>query len=671
MPPTAFFFAAQELNTPPASVSGMVAKRILVLFMLLALPAASAFAADGLQKAGVIEIFLNQEASAVGVEETSSGGIIDYFSANVSLYPRESEGQVLVSRDVSTLPKAGVEYVNGNMIISWKDPTEPMLKFFIESRVRVLNYLYKVKSPIPFPYGEYSSGPFGKDVNLYKRQSKSIVLSDAIRKKSSEIIEGETDYYRAVFKVGEWVNKNINYSLDTLTADAVQDSDWVLQNRYGVCDEITVLFIALLRASDIPARFVAGQVYSEKEKGFGSHGWAEVYFPGVGWVPFDVTFSQLGWIDPTHIKLDTELDPAESSVSYEWKARGMDMNMNPFRIDAKIALVSGEIQKHAEMGMEPLRNDVSNGSFVPVKLTIRNLEAYYLPVTITFTKAPELLEPNTRTVLLQPYEEKALFWTVAIPANMTGGYYITYIEAGSPFAGIAGANITFGEGYSHYSREWAEETAGRLAPREEKAFIPGIELSCRALKDYYYRRETAEISCTLQNKGNTNFRPLKTCLETECRDVDLLIGETKQVDWSVPLKGINVTDFAVTAESRDMIKIVYPRLHVVEVPEIIVSGFGPEKIAYGATANMSFLVDTEYEARNITVAIQGVGSSTISRLGGKKEIVLPFDSRAFRGGSAKIELKYYDNAGGEYTDFYDFPIDVYDIPWTVKLIMWL
>ena len=71
-----------------------------------------------------------------------------------------------------------------------------------------------------------------------------------------------------------------------------EPATWVYDNRQGVCDELTGLFISMLRELGIPARFVSGVSYTnlpEFAKPWGGHGWAEVWFPDVGWVPFDVT----------------------------------------------------------------------------------------------------------------------------------------------------------------------------------------------------------------------------------------------------------------------------------------------------------------------------------------------------------------------------------------------
>ena len=59
------------------------------------------------------------------------------------------------------------------------------------------------------------------------------------------------DLFIVVYKLAEWVKTNVNYDLSTLTASVSQKASWVLDNKEGVCDEITNLFIALSRALGI------------------------------------------------------------------------------------------------------------------------------------------------------------------------------------------------------------------------------------------------------------------------------------------------------------------------------------------------------------------------------------------------------------------------------------
>jgi transglutaminase-like putative cysteine protease len=72
---------------------------------------------------------------------------------------------------------------------------------------------------------------------------------------------------------------------------------FLFEDRRGICEMYASAHVVLLRALGIPARLVAGYGAGEYNALSGyytvrlnnAHAWAEVYFPGYGWVPFDPT----------------------------------------------------------------------------------------------------------------------------------------------------------------------------------------------------------------------------------------------------------------------------------------------------------------------------------------------------------------------------------------------
>lgn len=77
-------------------------------------------------------------------------------------------------------------------------------------------------------------------------------------------------------------------------------------SRRGYCQHYATLMTLLLRAHDIPARFVQGFLPGslnpltgvEEISNSGAHAWVEVYFPGHGWVIFDPTGGGISQVDP-------------------------------------------------------------------------------------------------------------------------------------------------------------------------------------------------------------------------------------------------------------------------------------------------------------------------------------------------------------------------------------
>ncbi|OFV87204.1 MAG: hypothetical protein A2V74_01545 [Acidobacteria bacterium RBG_16_70_10] len=78
----------------------------------------------------------------------------------------------------------------------------------------------------------------------------------------------------------------------------------VLRTRVGDCNEHTALYVALARASGLPARIAVGLVYLRGA--FYYHAWPEVWVaerPGRGlWLPVDPTLNQFP-SDATHLRL--------------------------------------------------------------------------------------------------------------------------------------------------------------------------------------------------------------------------------------------------------------------------------------------------------------------------------------------------------------------------------
>lgn len=72
----------------------------------------------------------------------------------------------------------------------------------------------------------------------------------------------------------------------------------ILKNKKGVCQDYTHVMISIARLWGIPARYVSGYLYQEKEGDMDSlsdqtHAWCECYLPSLGWLAFDPTNNML------------------------------------------------------------------------------------------------------------------------------------------------------------------------------------------------------------------------------------------------------------------------------------------------------------------------------------------------------------------------------------------
>jgi transglutaminase-like putative cysteine protease len=337
-------------------------KRFLLLFILL-VPIASAS-----WYLNAEEVVLDMEISGgFELRQDGSGARATYATVNQSFYPKEDFRQDVV--DFSTSPSA--QENDGMLIYRWDDPAFGSYDYTAQGEVHIKNLQNKVRRKIPFPVRNLPA-----KVMKYTEPSETADSKHpSVFSLANELAAGEDDLFVVVHNLATWTKYNIEYNLSTLTADVSEKASWVLANRYGVCDEMTNLFIALARSIGIPAKFVSGISYTESElfsEPWGPHGWAEVYFPGVGWVAYDVTYGQLGFIDPTHVKLQESIDASDSSVNYNWLGRNVQLLTKPLDVSTTLVRHTGLKADGMELSAVAIKEGVGFDSYNGVKATIRN-----------------------------------------------------------------------------------------------------------------------------------------------------------------------------------------------------------------------------------------------------------------------------------------------------------
>jgi len=140
---------------------------------------------------------------------------------------------------------------------------------------------------------EENIGEYDKTENLFLLYTKSepfIELTPEIYFKAREIIAEENNPYRKARLIFQWVNKNMKFRFPKTGRGA----KIALKKLYGDSGQYSDLFVALCRASKIPARMVAGFRLDENDK-LKNHLWAEFYLPGYGWLPADPTQGMAGF----------------------------------------------------------------------------------------------------------------------------------------------------------------------------------------------------------------------------------------------------------------------------------------------------------------------------------------------------------------------------------------
>jgi len=126
-------------------------------------------------------------------------------------------------------------------------------------------------------------------------------LPRRVRTLSHELIIGASTPYDKAEAIQNYLRR-ITYDQYVTAPPPGEDVvDWFLfENRRGYCDYYASAMVVLCRASGIPARIAQGYAPGEYNPGsriyqvrqLDAHAWAEVYFPGYGWIPFEPTSSE-------------------------------------------------------------------------------------------------------------------------------------------------------------------------------------------------------------------------------------------------------------------------------------------------------------------------------------------------------------------------------------------
>ena len=519
----------------------------------------------------------------ITIEHTSSDYIIKNMNLSLSFFPRTDYRQNLATFQVTP-----TNYQKGeSLIFDWDNPSKENYEIKIDSNIRTINIPKKIEKKIPFPMVEIPD-----EYRLYLEETNLMDYSDeAIIELASDLAEGEDDLYELVFKIAVWTNENIKYSLDTITAEASLPASWVLTNRRGVCDELTNLFISLVRTLDIPAKFVAGISYTESElfdENWGTHGWAEVYMPGHGWVPFDVTYGQMGNIDPTHLKLKESYDSDKTSSSFEWLGHEVQVTSSGIKMDTQVLDYGNKIPDRINIVTSLIKDSVGFGSYDILQAKLKNLNDYYLPVRVSVSKTQamdgitplEIIDPLTRYILLKPNEEKDVFWRVKVSDKLfNNNIYTLPILVYTDFNETSLVNLKSKLGDVKLSQKDVQELLDALTQEELKVYSKKINLECKADSDIYYTEENVKINCSIKNNGNTNIKEIDVCLDDDCKKIELKISQERQIVFTQTNIEPKVYEKVITAKNNEISKTdsvnfvvdEKPSLKITEtsIPEII------------------------------------------------------------------------------------------------------
>lgn len=584
---------------------------------------------------------------------------IEMFQADVSFFPKDN-GYIKVNKlTTSADPQAEIENKE-DISFKWKNPPPTRLEYHIDAEVTTYNKLRSINKKIPFPIRSLD-----ESLLEYTKPTENIDLTPEIEKQARAVIGGEDDLYVAVFNLAEWTKRNVEYNLSTLTAEVVQKSSWVLKNKEGVCDELTNLFISFLRSAGIPARFVSGMVYSNLDYQWGPHGWAEVYFPDMGWMPFDVTFGQYGWIDPSHIKLKESLDSGSPSAEYTWRATGVEAKMRDIKVTATLKEKQGESISPLNLQIQPLYPEAKFGSYVPLLVTVENVLDSYVSTSVAIKKAPGLTEKNVKEILLKPKETKTVVWIIELPEGDGNYLYTGALEAETSFGNTANAKIHYGAGFKSYGRNEAENYLAKSIQREEKKQLEGLRMSCIPDQEIYYSNDTAKITCKIINTREKSL-DLDICIQDACQQKTLLAEQDATLLFEIKARANG--RIPVIAENKEGVAYTNVEVSTISLPDIYITDVTPEVIDYSDQVILHFNLNSDTAVHDVNINF-GFDNFKVKEFKGTREITIEASGKNLRHGLT-FTVSFLDEKEKAYNLEKAVYLQVNNIPFYAKIIDW-
>lgn len=373
---------------------GIISIYILIL-VTSSLPVLSQEPLDFIRKNYLFELAVRNKLQIKGK------GKLNELISMYHFLPKSDYRQDLVSIDYFSKPLADTVISPEGKFIWHNLHSEYGLGY--KSYIKTKFHQYPVK------HSEYPKEHITDSLKKYLSFNNLISNNEKIKTQTESIIQGENEQFTVAFKIGNWINNNINYIKTGI--EKVEPATSTLSLKYGDCDEISILYLAMLRSVGIPSRYVSGAAFGSSN--FSFHAWVEIYFENVGWVPFDATFSQYGYLDQSHIKLAHGVsNPIILSNYINFYPHFGDINVDSAFPEMTVN-ISDSIPHNTHpfnLNIVSYKEVVGEYSYFPIIVKTKNTTPYFVSNKIHIHSIDniEIIGNKEDCLSYAPYEEKQL-----------------------------------------------------------------------------------------------------------------------------------------------------------------------------------------------------------------------------------------------------------------------
>lgn len=569
----------------------------IALVLLLLLLAPLAIADDSYYNAESMNLQLTLK-NTLTITSASSSSDVDYVTADLSWWPRDTYRQLVTQ--IATIPQA--DFQGSVYSYSWQHPRTTSLDLQLRALLTTTSEMLPVTRMERFPITSIPD-----DVARYVKHTDLIDTNDAIREQALDLAAGKSDLFAVVYGVADWVTTNIAYNLTSLNVEATYPSSEVFATRQGVCDEMTALFISMLRDLGIPARFVSGISYTnlpEFASPWGGHGWAEVWFSETGWVPFDVTYGTYGYVDATHIKLKDDVNAGDSSIDFTMRAYKASLMTRSLDTDVKVLSTKEKREEPFTVALAAF-DDTALDSYNLVIATIRNRQDHYVSARFQLaqTEGLHLLSPAEQNLLLKPLETKHLYWLVRTEDLQRGFYYDFPVKLYAGLREVGNASFQAKEGLPSYEKEFFDQYL--QSNKVVKEYNKEVSFVCESEPEELYVNGTVNVTCKLENGGAQYLRGVEACI-TDCKRFDLATGEEETFEATFTCDSPGTKVRMATASSQAIEKQALIRYSCNDEAALSIDDIEhPETLGFDEQGEVHFSLERESQSlpENVRIAI--------------------------------------------------------------------